>query len=191
MDDLAVVLPAAVELALVLISPLLRHMVRRMTGAGGVVEEEGFVGGVDVRVLDELDRLVGQIDAQMVAVLRQCGLLDLVVVVGQFRIPLVGLATEEAVVALEAATKRPAVVGAGGGGVLGRRQVPFAHTEGVVAFLYQHLADHAPIEGQNAVVAGVTREVSVMEASPIEWWLRPVKMHPRDGEHSAVVCMLV
>ena len=34
-------------------------------------------------------------------------------------------------------------------------------------------------------------EVSVIEARPIEWWLRPVRMQPRDGEHNAVVCMLV
>ena len=155
MDDLAVLFPAAVELALVLVRPLLGHVVRRVTGAGGVVQEEGLVGRVDVRVLDELDRLVGQIDAQMVAVLRQCRLLDLVVVVGQFRIPLVGLATQEAVVALEAATERPAVVGAGGGRVLGRRQVPLADAEGVVAVLQQHLADHRPVEGQDAVVARV------------------------------------
>ena len=25
----------------------------------------------------------------------------------------------------------------------------------------------------------------------LEWWLRPVSMQERDGEHSAVVCMLV
>jgi hypothetical protein len=30
-----------------------------------------------------------------------------------------------------------------------------------------------------------------MQASPLEWWLRPVSMHERDGEHSAVVCMLL
>ena len=24
-----------------------------------------------------------------------------------------------------------------------------------------------------------------------EWWLRPVRMHDRDGEQSAVVCMLL
>ncbi len=26
---------------------------------------------------------------------------------------------------------------------------------------------------------------------PLLWWLRPVMMHERLGEHSAVVCMLV
>jgi hypothetical protein len=30
-----------------------------------------------------------------------------------------------------------------------------------------------------------------MEAMPLEWWLRPVMMQERDGEQSAVVCMLL
>ena len=30
-----------------------------------------------------------------------------------------------------------------------------------------------------------------MHAMAFEWWLRPVSMHERDGEQSAVVCMLV
>ena len=30
-----------------------------------------------------------------------------------------------------------------------------------------------------------------MHAMPLLWWLRPVTMHDRLGEHSAVVCMLV
>ena len=30
-----------------------------------------------------------------------------------------------------------------------------------------------------------------MHAMPLEWWLRPLSMHERDGEHSAVVCMFV
>ena len=30
-----------------------------------------------------------------------------------------------------------------------------------------------------------------MQAMPLEWWLRPVSMQDRDGEQSAVVCMLV
>ena len=77
------------------------------------------------------------------------------VIVGQFGIPLVGFAAQEAVVALEAVAERPAVVRAGGRRVFGGCQVPFADAEGVVAFLQQHLADHAPVKGQDAVVAGV------------------------------------
>jgi hypothetical protein len=30
----------------------------------------------------------------------------------------------------------------------------------------------------------------MMQATPLEWWLRPVRMHERVGEQSAVVCML-
>ena len=30
-----------------------------------------------------------------------------------------------------------------------------------------------------------------MQARPLEWWLRPLSMQERDGEHSAVVCMLL
>ena len=30
-----------------------------------------------------------------------------------------------------------------------------------------------------------------MAAMPLLWWLRPVRMHDRLGEHSAVVCMLL
>jgi hypothetical protein len=30
-----------------------------------------------------------------------------------------------------------------------------------------------------------------MAAMPLEWWLRPVMMQERDGEQSAVVCMLL
>ncbi len=154
-DDLAVLLPAAVELALVLVGPLLGHVVRRVSGAGGVVHEERLVGRVDMRVLDELDRLVRQVDADVVALFGKCGLLDLMVVVGELRIPLVRLTAEETVVALEATAERPAIVGPGSGGVLGRSQVPLAHAEGVVALLQEHLGQHRPIEGQNAVVAGV------------------------------------
>ncbi len=154
-DDLAVLVPTHVELALVLIGPLLGHVVRGMAGARGVVQEEGLVRRVDLRILDELDGLVGQVDAQVVALLRRLGLLDLVVVVGQLRIPLVGFAAQEAVETLEAAPERPAVVGPGRCRVFGRRQVPLPDAEGVVALLQQHLAEHAPVEGQDAVVAGV------------------------------------
>jgi hypothetical protein len=31
--------------------------------------------------------------------------------------------------------------------------------------------------------------ISLTPAVALAWWLRPVMMHDRDGEHSAVVCM--
>lgn len=32
-------------------------------------------------------------------------------------------------------------------------------------------------------------DASVMQAMALAWWLRPVRMQERVGEHSAVVCM--
>ena len=69
-DGLAVGVPAAVELAGVAVGPLARHVVGRVRGARRVVQEERLLRRVDVRVDDELDRVVGQVLAEVVAVLR-------------------------------------------------------------------------------------------------------------------------
>jgi hypothetical protein len=110
---LAVRVPAAVELALVAVGPLLRHMVRSVPGAGGVVHEERLFGRVDVRVAHELDRVVGEVLAEVVSVLRRARLRDRGVVLRQVGIPLVRLAAEEAVIALESPAQRPAMKGSG------------------------------------------------------------------------------
>ena len=81
-----------------------------MVGAGREVEEERLVGRDLLDVGDELDGLVGQIARQVVALLRRLRRLDLMVVVDEVGIVLVRVAAEEAVVALEAAPERPAVV---------------------------------------------------------------------------------
>ena len=155
MDDLAVLVPAHVEPALVLVRPLLGHVVWCVAASRGIVQEEGFVRRGDMRILDELDGLVGKVSAQVVAILRHCRLLDPVVVVDQLRVPLVGLAAHEPVIPLEAAAEGPAVIGSGCGRVFGRREVPLPDTEGVVALLQQHLGKHPLVKGQDAVVAGV------------------------------------
>ena len=66
-------LVAHVELALELRDPLLRHLVRRMAGAGRVVEEERLLRRDHLGVLDELERLVGQIHGQVVALAGERG----------------------------------------------------------------------------------------------------------------------
>ena len=111
---LAVGVPAAVELAGVAVGPFARGVVRRVRASGRVVHVERLLGRVDVRVEQEPDRLVGEVLAEVVAVLRALRLGDRPVVERQVRIPLVGLAAEEAVEALEAAAERPAVERAGG-----------------------------------------------------------------------------
>jgi hypothetical protein len=143
---LAVGVPPRVELALVAVGPLLRHMVRSVPGAGGEVHEERLLGRVDVRVAHELDRVVGEVRAEVVALLRRARLRDRGVVLRQVGIPLVRLAAEEAVIALESPAQRPAMKGSGRRVVLRRGEVPLAEGERVVALIEQHLRQHAVLE---------------------------------------------
>ena len=62
-------------------------------------------GATCVRVRDELDRVVGQVLGEVVALLGRARRLDRVVVVDEVGVALVGLAAEEAVEALEAAAR--------------------------------------------------------------------------------------
>ena len=123
--------------------------------AGAEVHEEGFVGRDLLGVGDEADGLVDQVFGEVVALFGCLLRLDGMVVVDQFRIVLVGVAAEEAVVALEAASQWPAIVGAGCRDLIGGRQVPLAEGIGVVAVLQQHLGEHAVLEGDVSVSAGI------------------------------------
>jgi len=120
-------------------------------GARAVVEEERLVRRDSVRVLDELDRLVGEVDRQVVAVLGQRRLGRRVVVVDQVGIPLVGLAAEEPVVALEAAAERPLPLRRGEVHLVLGAQVPLPDHVGVPATLAQHLGDVGALERDVAV----------------------------------------
>ena len=64
-------LVAHVEAALELVDPLLRRVVRRVAGARRVVEEERLLRRDRLGVLDELDRLVGEVLGEVVALLRR------------------------------------------------------------------------------------------------------------------------
>ena len=105
--------PARVEPAPVLLHVLGRRLVRRVRRAEREVAEERAVGTHGARVVDELDRVVDQVLAQVVAVLGARGRVDAVVVVGEVGGVLVGLAFEEPVEAVEPALQRPLVVRAG------------------------------------------------------------------------------
>ena len=153
----AVGVPAVVELALVLVGPFLGHLVGRVVGAGREVEEERLVRCDLFEVGDELDGLVGQIDGEVVALFGRLRRLDLMVVEDQVGIVLVGVAAEEAVVPVEAATKRPAVVRAGCADLFRRRQVPFADAECGIAVGQQHLGEETVLERDRTVGARVTR----------------------------------
>ena len=80
---------------------------RGVVGAVGEIHEPGLFGIDLVVVADELDSIVGQVLREVVSLFRRVRRIDRVIVVNQVGIPVVGLATEESVVALKAASGRP------------------------------------------------------------------------------------
>ena len=128
---------------------------RRVRRTGCEVQEERLIGRDLLGRGNELDSLVSQVLGQVVALLGCLGRLDLVGVVDQVGVILVGVAAQEAIVALEAPSQWPAFVGAGGRLLFGRRQVILAEQVGVVALQQQHLREEPVLEGDVAVVAGI------------------------------------
>jgi hypothetical protein len=91
-DLLAVSVLAVVELSLVAVGPLLRHVVGRVRGARAEVQEERLVRRDLLGVGDERDRLVDEVLGQVIALLRRARRLNLMVVVDQVGGPLAGVA---------------------------------------------------------------------------------------------------
>ena len=152
---LPVGVPSVVENARVPVRPFLGHVVWGVGGAETQVQVERL-GRVDLLgVGDEPDRLVDQVLAEVVPLLRCPRRLHLVVVIHQVGIPLAGVTAEEAIEALEAAPERPPVIRARGGLLVARRQVVLPDQERAVAVLDQHLRQEAVLERDDAVVPGV------------------------------------
>ena len=107
------VVPALVECPAVLVEVGLRCLVWCVGGAEGGVEEERAIGAHRHGVVHELDRLVDDVLADVVALIGALRRVDVVVVVGQRRAELVGLAVEEAIEAIKTPLQWPLVVGAG------------------------------------------------------------------------------
>ncbi len=120
--------------------------------AGAEVHEERLVGRDLLGVRDEPDGVIHQVRRQVISLLRGFGRFDGVVVIHEVRIVLVRVATQEAIEALEAACQGPAVIGPGGRGLVGRREVPLADRVGAVAVLQQHLREE-PVRERNVPVA--------------------------------------
>ena len=150
--DTPVLVPAAVEAASVLVAPFGLDLVGRVAGAGRVVEEERLVRCVDVGVLDELDRPVGEVDVEVVALVGRRRRADRMVVIGEVGKPLVGRAGHEPVEALEATSEWPPVEWPRRRRLGGRREVPLADGERVVAVFQQHLGQEAVLVADEAVV---------------------------------------
>ena len=150
---LAQLVPALVELALVLGDPLLRHVMRRVRRARGEVHEERPIRGHRLLELHPGDRLVGHVGHEVIVrILRHLHQIGAVV---ESRRPLVGLAADEAVELVEAGARRPAVGRPGDAGLPGRGLVALAVGGGAVAVEAQHLGERRHVV---RALAGVARE---------------------------------
>lgn len=85
--------------------------------------------------------MVDQVCGQVVAVLRCRGRVNVVIVVSQFGVELVGFGAEKSVEAVEALLQRPVVEGACGGGVLDGVEVPLADGAGGVMIGAEQFGD--------------------------------------------------
>jgi hypothetical protein len=65
---LAVFVPAVVELALILVGPFLRHLMRAVRRAGSPIHEERLVGRKSFMFTQPTDRIVGKVFAQMIVI---------------------------------------------------------------------------------------------------------------------------
>ena len=151
---LAQLVPALVELPLVLGRPGGRDVVGCVRRAGRVVHEEGLVGDQRLLLSDPVDRAVGQILVQRVALLGRSGRLDRGRPFEEPRVVLVRLAADEAVEVLEARARRPVVEGAHRARLPHRDLVALAELRGRVPVQLQDLGERRLVEGAHAVVAG-------------------------------------
>ena len=135
---LPVDVPAVVELALVLVGPLLGDVVRRVGGAGGVVDEPRLVGVLRAHGVQPLDRLVGDVVGEVVELpVLALGHAEGRVVLRDDRVVLAGGTGQEAPPVVEAPARRPVVERAGRAHLVARGHVPLAETAGDVAVLLE------------------------------------------------------
>jgi hypothetical protein len=154
---LTVGVPTIVEGALVTVGPLTGNVVRRVHRTGTKMHIERLVGVDLLGVRDKLDRAVGQILGQVVALIGRFRRLDLMIVIDQVRVPLARVAAEEPVVTLKAAAERPAVIWACGRLLAAGYQMPLADHVGVVAVLQEHLRQKPVLERDKPVIARIAR----------------------------------
>ena len=118
----------------------------------------------------------------MIALLRAVRRLDEAVVFDEVGIPLVGLAAQEAVEAVEAHLERPLLAARARGDVLLGDVVVLAQPEGAPAVVLEDLPDAwRTAAGCGHAAPGNPLAASVMAAMPLRWWLRPVRMRGAGG----------
>ena len=152
--------PALVELPLVLVGPLLRDVVRRVATPGREVQEEGLVrvlGSDPVQPLDAAirHRVREVVRMLLVVVLRRRA--DDLLVLGQARVPLARVTPQESVEVVETPAVRPTVERPRRALLSVRRQVPLPEGGGAVAVLLESPGKRRAVARQGR---RVTREAT-------------------------------
>ena len=159
-------LPTAVERAEVRLDPLGGDVVRRVHRAQCEVQEERPVGRGLLLLVDVADRVVGEVLGEVVALGRGARRVDVVVVAHEVRRPVVGVALQEPVVALEPEAERPPVERPGQRALATRHQVPLADRQRVVPRVAQHPGERSRRLRHAAGVAGERHRQVGQEAHP-------------------------
>ena len=141
-----------------LLHPFLRRVMRRVRGAGRVFDEERLVGLCLVHPVQVVDGVVGHAGDQ-VPVLLALERINLGRIAEQVRLPLVGVAADEAVEILKAHAGRPLVERSDRTCGEGRRVVVLAEPRSRIAVVEQDPADGGLVLRDNAVVAGESRRL--------------------------------
>ena len=127
-------------------------MVGRMAGGEGDVEEEGPVRVGGHQLPQPFAGLIDDVFGQVIALPPRR--LDTLVARDQFRIPLVRLACQETVEAVETPLQGPVVIGAGRTRLVDGPQVPFARRERLVSVWTQHLGQVGRLAGNESPGVG-------------------------------------
>ncbi len=140
---------------------------RGVRAARRVVQEHRAVRGDRLDVVEVLDGPVGDVDAEVVPLLRGGRSLNRVVVVHQVRVPLVGLPAEEAVEAFEATADRPVPFGGRRVHLVLGAQVPLSDHRGGIAVLDQNLGEGGTFGWDVPFAPGKPLAASLMQPIPL------------------------
>jgi hypothetical protein len=147
--------PALVEAALVLVRPLRWDVMRSVGRPRGEVHEEGLVGHERLLLARPLDRLVGHVLGEVIALLGRLLRLNRRRPLVDGRVVLIRLTADEAVEVLEStASGRPGVEGPHRAGLPDRHLVALAELRRRIAVQLQRLRQGRTRVGADRVVPG-------------------------------------
>ena len=165
-DGLAQLVPAVVEQMHVadLLDPLRRRMMRRVGAARHVIDKERLLRRDLLELLHVLDGLVGHRRRQVPARIALEGI-DRRRIAEQVRLPLAGVAADEAVEIFEAHAVGPLLERPGLARLVRRRVVVLAEPRGGVPVRLQDGADGALVDRDDRVVA--RKPVAISPTTPV------------------------